>query len=68
MPTFKRRMGKPHRVIALVEHGLVREERLRGDAFAVNTAFNDTSLHWFALEALHGAPELFRPGTAMHGP
>lgn len=64
MPTFKRRTGKPHRVIALVEHGLVREELLAGAQFAVKTAFNDTSLHWFPEEALHEAPELFKAGTA----
>jgi len=65
MPTFKRRTGRPHRLIALVEHGLVREEHLQGGAFTVKTAFNDTSLHWFEPEPLHDAPELFRIGTAM---
>eukprot|EP00892_Ulva_mutabilis_P005703 jgi/Ulvmu1/3504/UM162_0011.1 len=65
MPTFKRRVGRPHRVIALVEHGLVREEWLAGEAFTVTTAFNDTSLHWFERDTLQAAPALFGSGTAM---
>jgi hypothetical protein len=60
-PTFKRRVGKPTRVLPLVDHSVVTEHKLQGSSsFAVSTAFNDTSLHWFNKERLQAASELFR--------
>jgi len=58
-PTFRRRTGRPHRVLALTDLGLVREEALRGSGFRVENAFNDTSLHVFEGEALRQAPDAF---------
>lgn len=62
-PSFRRRAGKPTRVLALVDHGLVTEEPLHSAGFGVKTAFNDTSLHIFAADSLQSAPALFAPST-----
>lgn len=59
-PTFKRRVGKPTRVLPLVDHSIVTEHKLPTGSFAVATAFNDTSLHWFSRERLGSVPEIFR--------
>lgn len=59
-PTFKRRVGKPTRVLPLVDHSIVTEHKLNTGSFAVATAFNDTSLHWFSKERLSSVPEMFR--------
>ena len=59
-PTFKRRAGRPHRVLALTDHDLVREEKLQGSGFRVDTAFNDTSLQVFVRAVLEKAPLVFQ--------
>lgn len=51
-PTFRRRAGKPHRVLMAVEDGLAREVHLPGGGFRVVHAFNDTSLVAFPDEQL----------------
>jgi hypothetical protein len=51
---------KPHRVIAMTEHGLLEEYPLMGTRFRLEHAFNDSSLHCFPAAALNDAAELFR--------
>jgi hypothetical protein len=58
-PTFRRRAGKPHRVLALTDAAVVAETRLPGGGFRVANAFNDTSLVTFPDSKLAACPALF---------
>lgn len=63
-PSFRRRTGKPTKVLTLVDHSLVTEHPLQGSGFGVTTAFNDTSLHAFLPGPMRSAPALFDAGSA----
>ena len=58
-PSSRRIAMKPHRVVALAEHGLVEECALRGDGFRMRDVFNDTSLHTCPLQGLQESSQLF---------
>jgi SRR1 len=56
-PSSRRVLMKPHRVIALAEHGLVEEHALAGTGFRLPHVFNDTSLHCFPTDKLRAAAQ-----------
>lgn len=60
-PTYRRRVGKPGRVLALVDHAVVTECSLDGSGFRVENAFNDTSLHACLPQCVQDVPDLFVP-------
>ena len=58
-PSNRRVLQKPHRVLTLQEHGLVKEAHLDSDGFRMADVFSDTSVHSFPVHRLQEAAALF---------